>query len=253
MKSRRVRYTLTALLALFYLLFLFHTGFTEALLKTLFPAEPDLIYTRAGLPELLAEHLAVVILSSLLADLAGILLGIYVTRPKGKELLPLVQSLASMAQTFPPTAVLALAVPVAGFGFKPVIIALFIYSIFPVISNTIAGLRSVPPALVEASRGMGMSERQILFRTELPLAARVITAGIRTSTVINIGTATIGAVAGAGGLGTILMAGLIHNNLSFIFTGAVSAALLAWFIDRLFSLTDRIFFSPGGSPAEPVD
>ena len=241
--KKSVQTVLLCLAGLFFLAFILFPGFTESFLKLLFPGETNLMYTRAGLPKLLGEHMLMILLSGMLASAAGILLGLYVTRPSGRVYYPLVQSLASMAQTFPPTAVLALAVPIAGFGFKPVVIALFVYSIFPVISNTISGIESVSPALVESSKGMGMTGRQILFRTELPIAAKVIWAGIRTSTVINIGTATIGAVTGAGGLGRILMAGLIHDNLPFILTGALSSALLAFFIDRFFSFIDRFLFT----------
>ena len=226
-------------LGLLFLLFVFSPAFTSALLKILFPAEMDRLYSRSTLARLLGEHILVVLISEIMAILLGTGLGIFVTRPRGKLYQPLVQSLASMAQTFPPTAVLALAIPLAGYGFKPVIIALFTYSTFPIISNTVSGLNSVSVQLIDASRGLGMKENQILLRTEIPLATPVILAGIRTSTIINIGTATIGAVAGAGGLGNILMAGLIHDNGAYIFTGAFCAALLAFFTDRFFSMIDR--------------
>ena len=131
--------------------------------------------------------------------------------------------------------------PSGGFLLQNCRLALFVYSCFPIISNTVSGLNSLPRDLVDASRGLGMTEWQILLKTELPLAAPVIVAGIRTSTIINIGTATIGAVAGAGGLGTVLMAGLIHDNGAYIFTGALCAALLAFFTDKAFALLDSRF------------
>jgi len=237
--KRTIRLATLIITGLFFLSFIFYPPFSKAFLTFLFPGEPEKLYARASLSRLLFEHIFVVALSELMAVIVGTGLGIYVTRPAGKVYLPILQSLASMAQTFPPTAVLALSIPIAGFGFKPVIIALFIYSTFPVISNTVTGLGSVPRDLVEASQGLGMKEYQILLRTELPLAAPVILAGIRTSTIINIGTATIGAVAGAGGLGNVLMAGLIHDNGAYIFTGALCAALLAFFTDRSFALIDR--------------
>jgi len=237
----KARLTAFVLTGVFFLLFIFVPSFSKVFLGLLFPGEPDRLYARASLSRLLMEHVFVVVLSELMAVLLGTGLGIAVTRPEGKVYLPLIRSLASMAQTFPPTAVLALAIPFAGFGFKPVIIALFIYSTFPVISNTVTGLGSVSRDLIEASRGLGMTENQILINTELPLAAPVILAGIRTSTIINIGTATIGAVAGAGGLGNVLMAGLIHDNGAYIFTGALCAALLAFFTDRAFAFADRRF------------
>lgn len=232
------------LLVLFFLTFIFIPEFSETVLRILFPSELDRLYSRATLSELVLEHILVVLISESLAVILGCSLGIFVTRPQGKEYLPMVESIASMAQTFPPTAVLALAIPLAGFGFKPVVLALFVYSCFPIISNTVSGLNSLSRDLIDASRGLGMTEMQILIKTELPLAAPVIIAGIRTSTIINIGTATIGAVAGAGGLGTVLMAGLIHNNSAYIFTGAFCAALLALFIDKAFSVLDSKLLRP---------
>lgn len=237
--KNKFRTSVLILTGLFFLFFILSPPFTRAFLSLLFPREPERLYARASLGRLLLEHVFVVAVSEFLAVLLGTGLGTYVTRPRGRVYMPVIRSLASMAQTFPPTAVLALAIPLAGFGFKPVIIALFVYSTFPVISNTITGLGSVSRDLIEASRGLGMKEHQILIRTELPLAAPVILAGIRTSTIINIGTATIGAVAGAGGLGNVLMAGLIHDNRAYIFTGALCAALLAFFTDRSFALADR--------------
>jgi osmoprotectant transport system permease protein len=232
------------LLVLFFLAFILIPDFSEAVLKFLFPTEIDRLYSRAALSELVLEHILVVLISESLAVILGCSLGILVTRKRGKDYLPMVQSLASMAQTFPPTAVLALAIPLVGFGFKPVILALFVYSCFPIISNTVSGLNSLSRDLLDASRGLGMTEMQILLKTELPLAAPVIVAGIRTSTIINIGTATIGAVAGAGGLGTVLMAGLIHDNSAYIFTGALCAALLAFFTDKAFSVLDSRLLRP---------
>lgn len=244
MNRKLLRSTIFLLLFLFFLAFILIPDFSRAVLKFLFPTEIDRLYSRAALSELVLEHILVVLISELLAVIFGCSLGIFVTRKRGKEYLPMIQSLASMAQTFPPSAVLALAIPLAGFGFKPVILALFVYSCFPIISNTVSGLNSLSRDLLDASRGLGMTEKQIFLKTELPLAAPVIMAGVRTSTIINIGTATIGAVAGAGGLGAVLMAGLIHNNSAYIFTGALCAALLAFFTDKAFSVIDSRLLRP---------
>ena len=227
---------------LIFFCYTFFPGFRETVLRLLFSGETSLLYERSSLPRLIGDHLFMVLLSGVAASLTGIFLGIFVTRSTGRIYYPLVRSTASMAQTFPPSAVLALAVPIAGFGFKPVVFALFIYSIFPVINNTISGIEGVHPDLKEASLGMGMTPLQMLFKTEIPLAGKVIIAGIRTSTVINIGTATIGAVTGAGGLGRILMAGIIHNNLAYIFTGAFISAMLALYTDKLFSIVEKRYF-----------
>ena len=160
-------------------------------------------------------------------------MGIWVTRDTGTDFLPIVSSLASLSQTFPPVAVIALAVPVLGFGALPTIVALILYGMLPILRNTIAGMRSIDRTSLDAAYGIGMSRQQALVRVEIPLALPVILAGIRISVVINIGTAMIGAVIGAGGLGSPIVAGLVRDNLAFVVEGAVPAALLAILVDRL--------------------
>ncbi|HEY82684.1 MAG TPA: ABC transporter permease [Dehalococcoidia bacterium] len=202
-------------------------------LSFLFPGETQVLHPRADLLILTLEHLELVGISSSLTILIGVPVGIWVTRPSGSNFLPIVNDLTSFGQTFPPVAVLALAVPMLGFGLVPTVVALFLYGLLPVVRNTIAGLRAVPPDLLDAAYGMGMSRRQALLKVELPLAARVILAGVRISVIINIGTAMIGAVIGAGGLGSPIIAGLVQDNLAFIIEGAVPAAILAILADQL--------------------
>jgi osmoprotectant transport system permease protein len=130
--------------------------------------------------------------------------------------------------------VLALALPVLGFGAVPTVAALFLYGLFPVVSGTIAGIESVPPAVLDAARGMGMSRTEQLMRVELPLAARLIISGIRTSVIINIGTATVGAAVGASGLGVPIIGGLVGTqNVAYVLEGAIPAAILAILADAL--------------------
>ncbi len=174
-----------------------------------------------------------------MATIAGLLAGIFATRPTGRDFLPAVNALSSIGQTFPPVAVLAIAVPVVGFGFKPTIIALFIYGLLPVVRNTIAGIESLDPGVLEAARGMGMTPAQVLTRVELPLASPVIMAGVRLSAVINIGTATLGATIGAGGLGKPIMAGLIGENPAFILEGAILVGFFAIIVDTALGLFTR--------------
>jgi osmoprotectant transport system permease protein len=216
----------------------------EAFLKALFPDAQQHLYPRASLGTLLGEHLVLVLVSSVAATVVGVALGVLVTHPIGRDFLSVVQDISSLAQTFPPVAVLALAVPALGFGFQPTVVALFIYSILPVLNNTISGMEAIPANLTEASRGIGMTKLQVLFLSELPLAARVIAAGVRTSVVINIGTATVGAVVGAGGLGVIIIAGLVRDNIAFVFSGAVTAALLALLVDWGLSQMESLFYAP---------
>jgi len=217
------------------------------ILQGLFPNEKEVIYPRANLLILLKEHMLLVFVSSLVATVIGVGVGILVTRPAGRDYLNLVSDISSLAQTIPPVAVLALAVPFIGFGFKPTVLALFLYSILPIIRNSIAGLESVSPNLIEAARGMGMTRAQVLFKIELPLALRVIMAGVRTSVVINVGTATVGAVVGAGGLGTPIISGLVRENPAFVLEGAIAAALLAFIIDQYLARVEQSLMVAYGS------
>ncbi|MCK5352166.1 ABC transporter permease, partial [bacterium] len=197
----------------------------------LFPSLDRVIYDMAPFTELVVEHGVLVLVSSGLATLLGLTTGIAVTRSWGRDFLPAVSALASMGQTFPPVAVLAIAVPVVGFGFKPTIIALFLYGLLPIVRNTITGIDSVDSDVLEAASGMGMTPFQVLKSVEIPLAMPVILAGIRISTVINIGTATLGATIGAGGLGKPIIAGLISENPAFILEGAILVGLFAIIVD----------------------
>ncbi len=122
---------------------------------------------------------------------------------------------------------LALAVPVFGFGDKPTLIALFLYGLLPIFENTLTGLTTLPPPVVEAARGMGMTSAQRLVKVEVPLAMPVILAGIRLSVVIGLATATIGSTVAARTLGEVIIAGLISNNLAFVLQGGLVVAALA--------------------------
>ena len=239
-KEARNWIILAALTAAFAVL-MAEQGFWETSLKYFFPHESSWLYPGISLWGLVVQHLRLVIVSSLATIVIGVSVGIWVTRQAGKEVMPIVNSVTSFGQTFPPVAVLALAVPVLGFGFLPTILALFLYGLLPVVRNTIAGLNAVSIYVLESARGMGMSPLRILFRVELPLSARVILAGIRISVIINIGTAMIGATIGAGGLGAPVVAGLVQNNLAYIIEGSLPAALLAVIFDRLLALLEDRF------------
>jgi len=171
----------------------------------------------------------------------AVALGILVTRERGREFLPLSRTLVSIGQTFPPVAVLAVAVPLVGFGEKPTLIALFAYGLLPIFENTLAGLASVPPAVLEAADGMGMSARTRLFSVELPLAMPLILEGVRLSLVINVGTATIGSTVAAKGLGEVIIAGLLSNNTAFILQGGLVTGLMAILLyDSMAALEKRV-------------
>lgn len=230
---------LGTLFVLVYLLYVALPTLQYSVLSPLFPHLQDILYPRASLLRLFGEHLLLVLLSGISAFVTGIFLGIGVTRPWGREFLQSVQDLTALLQTFPPVAVLTLAVPAVGFGFTPAYLALFLYSILPIVRNTITGLLSVPQPLKEAARGMGMTPLQVLIKAELPQAFPAILTGTRISIIINIGTATIGGVIGAGGLGVAIVAGLVRNNTAFVLQGAIAAAGLAFLADYLFELWEQ--------------
>ena len=165
--------------------------------------------------------------------------GVAVPRPAGGAFRPLVETIAAIGQTFPPVAVLAMAVPVLGFGWLPALIALALYGILPVLQGTLAGLGSIPPGVSGVAEGMGMTGWQRLYKVELPLAAPVILAGIRTSVIVNIGTATIASTVGASTLGTPIIIGLSGFNTAYIVQGALLVALAAIIVDRAFERLTR--------------
>jgi osmoprotectant transport system permease protein len=246
-EHRRRRWVLLAIFGGLFIAVISSMGLWETALRFLFPQESQVLHPRASLIVLVMEHLGLVALSSSLTILIGVPIGIWVTRPGGRNFLSLVTDLTSFGQTFPPVAVLALAVPMLGFGLPPTVAALFLYGLLPVVRNTIAGLSAVPPGSLETAYGMGMSRWQTLLRVEIPLSASVILAGVRISVVINIGTAMIGAVIGAGGLGSPIIAGLVQDNIAFILEGAIPAAMLAILADQLLANIEGSFAYPGQS------
>lgn len=205
----------------------------------IFPSETRLIYDQAAPLALVWQQLSMVLVSSVMSVAIGLSLAVFVTHRAGRDFHDVVAGLGNLAQTFPPIAVFTLAVPLLGFGFKPTVLALTLYGILPVLQNTIAGIESVSPAAVESARGMGMTPLQLLWRVELPLAAGVIMAGVRISVVVNVATATIGAVAGAGGLGAPIISGLIGDDPAVTLHGAMLAAGMALLADAFLGTVER--------------
>ncbi|HVY52338.1 MAG TPA: ABC transporter permease [Devosia sp.] len=204
------------------------------------------IYTQNSLLSLALNHLLIVAIATAAATVVAVGLAIFVTRPAGAEFLPLSRMLANTGQTFPPVAVLALAVPVLGFGTEPTLVALFLYGLLPIFENALTGLTTIAPDIEESARGAGMTERQRLMQIELPLALPLILAGIRLSVAISIGTATIGSTVAASTLGEAIIAGLINSNLAFVAQGALVVGVLAILsYDALRALERR--FTPGGA------
>ncbi|HDY96512.1 MAG: ABC transporter permease [Sulfitobacter litoralis] len=197
------------------------------LFAPLAPAGGPVIYARSSLLSLSLSHLGLVALASVAATLVAVTLAIFVTRPVGASFLPLSRTITNIGQTFPPVAVLALAVPALGFGSGPTLVALFLYGLLPIFENAITALSTLPPATMEAARGMGLNRWQRLWRVELPLALPVILTGIRLSVVIALGTATIGSTVAARTLGEVIIAGLLTNNTAYVLQGGLIVGLFA--------------------------
>jgi osmoprotectant transport system permease protein len=210
--------------------------FSQPIFARVFPQLERPLYLQHDFLSLVLAHLGLVAASSACAAVIGIGAAIYVTRPSGQEFRRLVEILTTMGQTFPPVAVLALAVPIIGFGFWPAFVALVLYSILPICENTIAGLESVPSAVKDAGRGVGMTPLGLLSAIELPLAAPVILAGVRTSVIINVSTAAIASTVGAVSLGSPIIIGLNGNNTAYVLQGAVLVTGLAIVIDLGFEV-----------------
>ncbi len=193
----------------------------------------------AGLWQKTVEHLILTGLSTGLAIAVGLPLGVLVAKKRTWR--ATVLSLAGIVQTVPSLALLAFLLPLVGIGFRPAIIALTLYALLPIVRNTYTGLTTIAPDITEAAAGLGFDARQQLLLVELPLAAPVIIAGIRTATVIGVGIATLSAFIGAGGLGDYINRGLAMNNTRLILLGATAAATLALLLDFLLGLLGRLW------------
>src|SRR3954471_24351852 len=183
-------------------------------------------------------HIGLTFIALFIAVLIGLPLGILIARRQ--KLAGAVLGFAGILQTIPSIALLGFLIPIFGIGALPAITALFLYALLPIIRNTYTGIKEVDTAVVDAAKGMGMTNGQILLKVQLPLAMPVILAGIRTATVINVGVATLAAYIAAGGLGEFIFGGIALNNTNMILAGAIPAALLAILFDFLLSLVQRM-------------
>jgi osmoprotectant transport system permease protein len=187
----------------------------------------------------LIRHLQIVLSAELLAIMIGIPIGFISTRRAFRFISPILIGTANIGQTVPTLAFIGITGAVIGMGFEAAVIALFIYAMLPIIRNTYAGIKSVNPSIREAALGMGMTKLQIILKIELPLAFPVIIAGIRTSTVVNVGTAAVAGMIGAGGLGELIVTGIAVRVTELIIQGAAPTAALAILLDALLNGFER--------------
>lgn len=201
----------------------------------------------ARLPRLVAQHLALTGIAVALAVMLAVPLGVAMTRRP--RLAQIGLGVAGVLQTIPSLALLAFMIPLLGLSAQAAVVALFLYALLPILRNTHAGILSIDASLVDAARGLGMSQRQALRYVELPLAMPTIVAGVRVATVIGLGVATLAAFVGAGGLGEPIVEGLYLNDTQLILLGAVPAAALALLADAGMGFLERKL--PGATRTNP--
>ena len=192
------------------------------------------------------EHARLSAVSTALAVIVAVPAGVVVTRATRAAVRPVLFG-ANIGQTVPTIAVLALMRTVTGLGFRTAVVALWVYSLLPVLQNTIVGIRGVDEATVEAAHAMGMTRRTVLTRVELPLALPVIVAGVRTAAVVNVGTAALATFIGAGGLGAVIEIGIANQRDVILYVGAALTALLALAADWVVGLVGAVAVRFGGT------
>jgi osmoprotectant transport system permease protein len=189
------------------------------------------------------EHIEITLIAVSISTVIGVAIGIFITRHQ--RVAAAVIGIAGILYTIPSLALFGMLIPFIGIGLKPTLIALILYSQLALVRNTFVGIVHIDPSIREAGKGMGMSNWQFLRMVEIPVALPVIMAGIRTAAVMNIGTATIAAYIGAGGLGWLIFRGIASVNSDQIIAGAVPVILLAVGVDYLFILLERAL-TPAG-------
>ena len=204
--------------------------------------------TRLNQPQIVAssrQHVQLALSATFFIVVIAVPLGIMLTRPWAKRLTPAFLGIANAGQAIPSIGLMTLLAIWMGTGSRPAVIAVVLYSILPVLRNTMVGIRQVDPAIIEAGRGMGMTKSAVLRKIELPLAVPVILAGIRTALILAVGTITLGALIGAGTLGVLINSGIVGFSNPVLITGAVLTASLALMIDWLAGIAEIILRPKG--------
>jgi osmoprotectant transport system permease protein len=189
------------------------------------------------------EHLYISLVAVLSGFIVAVPLGILLTRKE--NLSKYVLSIANVIQTIPSLALLGFMIPLFGIGSFPAIVALFLYSLLPMLRNTYTGIKEVDPSLIGAAKGMGMTNMQVLFMVEIPLAIQVIIGGFRTATIYTISWATLAALIGGGGIGNFVFTGLNASNFSMLITGTIAAAVLAALADIFIRIFQNVMTPKG--------
>ena len=214
---------------------------SNGLLPSILSHSDDILY-------LARQHLWLVAVSGTLATLVAVPLGVLLTRERFRPYANAVVQFVNLGTTIPTLAILALSMSFLGIGAPPALFGLFVLTLLPILLNTIAGVRSVPAPLIEAALGMGMTRRQILIEVELPNAAFVILAGIRTALAINVGTAPLAFLIGGGGLGELIFTGIDLMRPGMLLAGAIPTALLAILVDFVLGQGQYWFIPKGVNP-----
>jgi osmoprotectant transport system permease protein len=196
------------------------------------------------------QHIELTVISTALVLVIAIPLGVLLTRPAFRRATPVVMTIANAGQATPAIGLLALLVIWLGIGRTAALIGIVAYAVLPVLSNTMAGLKANDPTLLEAARGIGMSPAEVLTRVELPLAVPLILAGVRTALVLNVGTATLAAFGGGGGLGVLITTGITNQRMPVLVLGSILTVALALLVDWLASLAE-VLLRPRGLEEGP--
>jgi osmoprotectant transport system permease protein len=194
---------------------------------------------------LTGQHLKLVGISAALSIATAVPLGIMITRPKFKKFDWIVMNFANIGQTVPSLAILALVMSYFGLGWQTAVFALWFNSLLPILRNTVAGIENINPLIIDAGRGMGMTSKQIFFKLEFPNAMYAIMAGIRTSAVINVGTAALAFLIGGGGLGDLIFTGISLYDTGIMLSGAVPVIMLAILLDFLLGRLEKVIIPRG--------
>ena len=193
----------------------------------------------------LEVHILIFSVSLTFSIIIGISISIFVTQEGRKKIGRIILSVMGAAQSVPSLAIIALIFIFIGIGVKPAIIALIIYSLVPIIFNTTSGILSVRQNIIEAGRGMGLTQNQLLWKVKIPIALPVIMGGIRSSATIIIGSATVAAVIGGGGLGDFIFIGLRMHKPEMLISGAITVSLLAIIVDYIIAKIEKKVVSKG--------